>query len=176
MMGYYYYNAPDKPSERKRNILPIVLAISLIALAVLIAGTLVLGLGGQSQEINTLEINTSGIDISNDPIQIPYTGEPIIKESSGHKYTIMPVASYEISAKVESVKMYYNDDKSKISPVDICVTWGELAAESNINYTQSDRFCYTKLTGELKSSKNYAGGATAYKLSNNHIIPANNSI
>ncbi|MDD5473003.1 MAG: hypothetical protein PHU34_02525, partial [Candidatus Methanoperedens sp.] len=42
--------------------------------------------------------------------------------------------------------------------------------------TQSDRFCYTKLTGELKSSKNYAGGATAYKLSNNHIIPANNSI
>lgn len=173
-MAYYYHNAPDeKPPERKRNILSIVLVISVIALAVPLIGMLVLGWGGQNQEINTQEINTSEIDISNDPIQIPYTGEPIIKESRGHKYTITPVATYEISAKVGSVKAY-NDDK--VSPMDICVAWGELAAESNISYTQSGRFCSPELIGELKNRENYRGGLSAYKHSNNHIIPANNSI
>lgn len=169
-MGYYYYNPQEqKPPERKRNIISIVLVIFVIALSMLIAGILVFGWDIQDQGING-----SGIDISRDPVQFPYIGEAIIRDIGGIKYTITPVTSYEISAKVKSIKLY--QDNNRLSQMDICAVWGELASESNLSYSQRSRFCYVDAIGDIQIDKERFGFLSTYKLSNNHIIPANDTI
>jgi hypothetical protein len=118
------------------------------------------------------------IDVSGDPIQNPYTGESftinsygIFSNYIGGIYILKPVDTYEISATVGSKLPYH--DEMEISPVDLCMAWGKMADDDNnglITYGQSLRYCFTQYNGQLPRSY------VESHVSNNHIIPANDSI
>ena len=116
----------------------------------------------------------SGIDTNAGPTQIPYSGEPIILEASGLKYTLVPVAHYSASVLVVSKKKYYDED-GELVPLDICVTWGLLSTPEYLYYAsfiQQDRACtciYDE--GSLVDDPDVLA-----QFVNIHLIPASESI
>ncbi len=90
--------------------------------------------------------------------------------SKNYQYTLNPVATYEISAKVVSIRKY--KDAMAVSPIDLCSVWGQMADETGISYSQSERYCsyyYRSVPsfGEYYMLKHFA---------NNHIIPASDNV
>lgn len=181
--GFYYYSGIEKDTENEtvrhqkhnrmivKTVIGLFIIISVLAVT-LSSGDMVLGeLGlGHPPRGAAFENLYTDIDTSYDPLQTPYKGESVIINSKNDRYTLSPVATYEISAKVVSIRKY-NDDMA-VSPVDLCSVWGQMADERGISYSQSERYC-TYYYGSVPSFGEY------YMLThfaNNHIIPANGNV
>ena len=107
---------------------------------------------------------------SEEPVQTLYNNGSFSMGSGDETYTLTPVASYEISAKIVSIKTYNND--LGISPVDLCTVWGKIINDQYITYSQSNRQCSYRYNGKDSTDVSYIQS----HVSNNHIIPANENI
>lgn len=114
-----------------------------------------------------------GVLAPGDPVQgqLPQPAAPIrLKE-----WTLTPLATYSIHARVLSRRRYSSDSTSEISPLDLLVGWGPMSDSSIIgtmSFRQSQRFgywqpgCKTSLTPE----------EIICHSANIHLIPANESV
>lgn len=185
--GLYYYNVEDENADgervrRKKNNLMI---IKTIILLVIMISVLVVALSSGDIILNELGLGRppagavfknlgTDIDTSYDPLQTSYNGETIIRKFGNEEFSITPVAKYEVSAMVGSMKIYY-DDVARLMPVDLALVWGKLAEpeyDKNISYSQSGRWYYTKYKSGIQFNDNFVATHSA----NTHIIPANDNI
>ena len=115
------------------------------------------------------------IDIFREPVQELYEGEKFIYLVDNFQYTIEPVATYTIWCKVVGKKNYYNTLEDKLSPVDLCVVWGDLAEPENLQYIhffQGNRCCNYTYDRNIPLDDSYVKSHGA----NMHIIPATENV
>lgn len=121
------------------------------------------------------ETTKKTIDTNEDPIQITTKKKPFSLERGRYKFTIKPLAAYEIHAQVKSRRTYDTDWTSLLSSIDLALAWGGLVskiADKHIKYSQKKRWYYY----------NYDGGSPYYKpyirshSSNHHILHANANV
>lgn len=118
---------------------------------------------------------SSEIDTSQEPVQEPYSGEKFPHIVEGVQFMIEPVETYKIAFVALSTRYHYSTLEDKLSPVDLCVVWGELAEPENrehIYSLQAARWCSYVYDGDLPFDAAYVGSHVA----NIHIIPANENI
>lgn len=105
-------------------------------------------------------------------------GEPIQRTILNGKsweykdFTIQPLATYDIKARIVQRQRYYFDSTSSISPLDLGLAWGKITDQRTLDtmsFTHNDRF----LTG---SSKDPAMSSMWNEISNVHLIPADDEI
>ena len=110
------------------------------------------------------------------PIQSEASGGFDLKKGSWN-VDITYVAEYEVSGKVVNIHDYKGSSlNDKLSPVDVGLTWGELANDNQVRwYSTGNRFLYWKASYEVI---NKLGGEDiiSEQYSNNHLIPANDEI
>lgn len=117
-----------------------------------------------------------------EPIQKKITKEEqeeyIIDDRSiqGHIIKIQPVAKYEITARVVS-KNYYNKNwDGELMPVDLALSWGDLAKDDNhkfMSYHHSNRYYNWRYhQGEINLSREYVISHSA----NIHFVASNKNI
>ncbi len=90
------------------------------------------------------------------------------------EFTITPVASYKIRAKVLSRKRYKAGKGGKLSPVDFALGWGRMSDESvveNIKIRQYRRWYYWNAKALPIPQKEIQTHS-----SNHHILPANDAV
>lgn len=89
-------------------------------------------------------------------------------------YTLTPLATFNIKARVLSRKDYLADEESKISPTDLALGWGPMSSTAvldDIRISQRARFYYWKA-----STLPLAPPIIEQHSANMHIIPANDSV
>lgn len=146
-----------------------IIIFGIIFTFILVSSTAILYMEGAfANNLETRTYSGNAGNLGGEPIQTSYSGKTFTISDIYETYTIIPVANYEISAKVVSTANY-NHDKLGISPVDLCVVWGKIVNDSNIVYSQGGRICSYRYTGTVSDD------ITSH-MSNNHIIPANDSI
>jgi len=100
--------------------------------------------------------------------------EEIKLTTDKNKYSLKPMAHYDISALVVG-KRRYSDPQSDISKFDLALIWGDLTSKENlglVSYTQSNRWYHFWTENiDVLSVKHVSEGSA-----NNHIIPANQNI
>lgn len=123
-------------------------------------------------------IELDKIDLSQDPLQTPYSREgeePILRKVKNGSFTLTRVAQYKVNGCVISKEYYSYGWDSIISPVDLLIVWGNLADpgyRKPIIFSQDGRWYHYKW-------KEGARVDSAYIIthsSNNHILPANENI
>lgn len=90
-------------------------------------------------------------------------------------YTITPLASYSIRARILKAKRYYWDRAADLSPMDIVVGWGQLSDQRVLNHvsiSESGRYYTWKPYGVLPVTEGYVNSHTA----NLHLIPSSPAI
>jgi len=112
-----------------------------------------------------------GVMVEDTPIQV-------MIDSPEHfihgQYTITPLASYSIKAKVLSREDYKFDRLSDLSPMDLAVGWGKMSDEAvleKIDISQSVRFYHWRVDEfpiPRKEIETYSA--------NIHLIPADDNI
>ena len=91
-------------------------------------------------------------------------------EFSHQEFTLKPLATFEITAKVISREDYAYDEGAKISPVDFALGWGRMSDESvleHISFSQSGRwyrYSYEQAPIPQKEIETHSA--------NMHMIPA----
>lgn len=113
-----------------------------------------------------------GIIAPNVPVQ------KAIKDVDSFKYkdyTVKPLASFKLTARVLSSKRYRFDRGADLSPIDLALGWGPMSDEAVLNklkISQMGRFFYWETDGQLPRplEQIYANAA------NMHMIPANKYI
>ena len=107
-----------------------------------------------------------------EPIQTEYQNNKTLKK--GNKtINIDMLYKYEITGRVTNIEKYNNNEIfSKISPLDIGISWGETAEQNNHN-----KIKYSSI-GDRKvySSYSYDAVYNSFEISNNHLIPQNDKI
>src|SRR5262245_39732813 len=96
----------------------------------------------------------------------------------GYTYAITPRAAYDIAGLVVShhrgnawFNMYHAADPGNVE--DVCVVWGEVIANGSyrrVSFSSGEFTCYYSWSGVLTRPFN------PEKMSNNHVIPADNTI
>ena len=108
----------------------------------------------------------------NEPIQTEYQNNKTLKK--GNKtINIDMLYKYEITGRVTNIEKYNNNEIfSKISPLDVGISWGETANKYNHN-----KIKYSSI-GDRKiySSYDYDAVYNSFETSNNHLIPKNDKI
>lgn len=97
------------------------------------------------------------------------------KSYSRDNYTIQPLASINMRARIISTKRYYWDTAANLSPIDVILGWGSLSDQkvlNNISVSQSDRDYSWKETGPLPVNETYINS----HMGNFHLIPGNDAI
>jgi len=153
--------ASKKPrTKRKKHIIPITIAL-LVAAAV-----------GYILWFNLAP--ASGPLAPDDPIQAAVGDHVEIFERAGA--TITPVATYDITAKILSIRNYEQQEYGDIMPFDLALGWGDM---SNPDYTrrisigQNNRFYTWTIMGDpVGLDRTYIEQHSA----NTHIIPATQEI
>ena len=115
---------------------------------------------------------SGGIATSEDPEQqlIEDLDNIIVNNDSG-QFSITPVAEYDISARVVSVRTYSRKWTASLSPVDLALVWGRLGdrkMDDYISYKQKNRWYFYRYSHDCPVDNNYI----ITHSSNNHIIPA----
>jgi hypothetical protein len=108
-----------------------------------------------------------GVTASQPPAQTNTNGDPF--KLNG--YTITPLESFEIEARVLSTKHYTFDKEADLSPVDLALGWGRMSDESvlkEINITQSRRFYHWRVTDFPIPRKEIETHSA-----NMHMVPSN---
>lgn len=125
-----------------------------------------------SGENNTSEL----INTSYTPIQTNIMGIPSISKTYGdNKYSIMPIATYKISALILSKEAYYFDSNNDLSKYDLVLGWGDITIPENLKYihiSQYNRWYYYSAKSGSPLSLPYI----AQHSSNHHIIHSNENI
>lgn len=103
-------------------------------------------------------------------------GEPLQTETAqgpwqSDDYTFTPLASYEITARILSKKLYTSDRSAELSPVDLALGWQDMSDTNvlqSLEIEQKDRWYYV-------SWRNAPIDVNTVKLhsANTHILPAN---
>ena len=89
-------------------------------------------------------------------------------------FTLIPLASYAITARVLSTEDYFAGNEAKLSPIDLALGWGPMSDEAvldKVKISQSNRFFYwhvDKFPIPRQQIEMHAA--------NMHIIPANDYI
>ena len=122
------------------------------------------------------EITNQSINIDKDPIQRDTTvaAIPIHKGKDLHLHLI-PQASYDISARVLSMRRYRGGWDGWLAPYDLALAWGNTGKDdyqTGIKYRQYGRFCQYSYNYDCKIAPEYI----QCHMSNNHIISANKNI
>ena len=116
------------------------------------------------------------IDANQDPIQTDEIDiNQITINASGGKVVITPLAKYQVSAVVLSVRNYYDDWQAEIVPTDLALGWGSVADPNlnhDISFNQSGRWYYYYIDPKAELSQEYVINHS----SNHHIIPASEAI
>jgi hypothetical protein len=87
-------------------------------------------------------------------------------------YTIKPLASFKLKARVLSRKRYRFDRGADLCPIDLALGWGTMSDEAVLNkmkISQMGRFFYWETAGELPIPFEQI----CANASNMHMIPAN---
>lgn len=102
-------------------------------------------------------------------------GEPLQTETAqgsweSDDYTFTPLASYEITARILSKKLYTSDRSAELSPVDLALGWQDMSDTNilqSLEIEQKDRWYYV-------SWRNAPIDVNTVKLhsANTHILPA----
>jgi hypothetical protein len=120
--------------------------------------------------------NTDEIDTSRDPIQNRLASmEPILLETKHGRYTLTPVAEYQLAGKVVGKETYSYGWEAEISPLDLAIAWGDLAEsehEKYVSFSQRNRWYFY----EYKPGSPLGNSYIISHSSNNHIIPATENI
>lgn len=85
-------------------------------------------------------------------------------------YTIQPLQSFEIAARVLSVEHYSMDREADLSPVDLALGWGRLSDSQvlkSIDITQGNRFYYWRVHDYPVSREEIENSSA-----NMHMVPA----
>ena len=112
-----------------------------------------------------------GIKAPDDPVQEELHRPGMIRMDD---FSIMPLASFKIEAKVLSRKRYWWGKESKLSPVDLAMGWGAMSDEGVLDYLkirQSGRW-YHWSAKDLPIPKREIQDHSA----NMHIIPADDEV
>ena len=116
------------------------------------------------------------IDVSLEPVQVPYSGENFYKEYDGITFTLEPVATFSGSFLVVSTRYHYQSPTDKLSPVDLCVIWGELAEPEHREHVhfsiQAARWCSISWDSSIGLDEGYVDSHFA----NIHVIPVNENV
>jgi len=116
------------------------------------------------------------INACQEPIQTECNDEEkITMNIDNGKVTLIPLANYKISAKVQGKKKYSTGWNSELSPYDFALAWGELIkpeCDKYIKYSQSGRWYYYQYGEGSPYGEEYISTHSA----NNHIIPANENV
>lgn len=142
-----------------------------IVLAILIIGIAIWQFNGQGKRRGV-----SGIP---DPVQTQATGQTKIF-SGDYTLNVTYLYEYDIKALVVSTHNYSSSNVGdKISPRDLALAWGPVAAYNNVvdfNWRQSGRWYYWNVkTYEEIDKVGGVAGVTQHS-SNNHIIPADDNV
>lgn len=117
------------------------------------------------------------IDLQKNPIQSLYIGsKKITIDSPDGSFYLHPRASYKIGGKVVGLANYSSGTEANISPIDLCLIWGDITepdANDYIKYEEGYRYCKFTIS---ENNKEYSVEYTQVHMSNNHIIPANDNI
>ena len=87
-------------------------------------------------------------------------------------WTLAPLATYAIHARVLSTKSYRSDATAEISPIDLLLGWGPMSDSSvldGMNFSQSNRFGNWQHGPDCALSSSQINRHAA----NTHLIPAN---
>ena len=115
-------------------------------------------------------------------------GEPIQEETTGYiemnvagyEVSIYPQYTYEIEALVVHTKNYPGFGLgNKLSPRDIALAWGKVAEyneDINFHWKQSGRWVSWSVKSYTEVDKIGGVDYVSSHLSNNHLIPSNNSV
>ena len=119
--------------------------------------------------------NSEAIDTWPDTYQDTTSVNPISIRLKKGDLLLKPKASYDISAKILSKRLYFKNWDGKISPYDLALGWGGLTDDKlkkTIKYNQWGRFYFFKYDYDSPYDMDYISKHS----SNCHIIPANNNL
>lgn len=128
------------------------------------------GYGAYSHYNTRPVVYGDGVVASQTPIQANTDGGSF--ELNG--YTITPLESFEIEARVLSTKHYTFDKEADLSPVDLALGWGRMSDEAilkDINIKQRGRFYYWRVKTFPIPRKEIETHSA-----NMHMVPANADI
>jgi hypothetical protein len=116
--------------------------------------------------------DASPIDVSQPPEQTAVdNAEPIRLEAGGFEFVITPLARYVLRGIVVSRESYRVGWNAELSPCDVSVVWGELAAGDawrTLAWSQGGRWYFWKWHGEQP----FANELIVRNSSNTHVVPA----
>ena len=104
------------------------------------------------------------------PSQEAVTLEPWRKDS----FTFTPLASYDLTARVLSKKLYTSDLSAEISPVDLALGWQEMSDArvlEKLDISQKDRWYYVSWRDSLIDRDTIIAHSA-----NTHILPASSEV
>jgi hypothetical protein len=112
------------------------------------------------------------IDVSQPPEQTAVDGlDPIRLEGAGYEFVITPLAHYVLRGIVVSRESYRAGWNASLSPCDIAVVWGELAADDawrRLEWSQSGRWYFWRWHGD----RPFSNAEVVRNSSNTHLVPA----
>ena len=116
------------------------------------------------------------IDVSLAPEQTPVEGgEAFRTEAGGYEITITPVAHYVLRGVVLSRESYHAGWNGDLSPCDLAVAWGDLAAGEawrTLSWSQSGRWYFWRWSGPAP----FPEDVIVRNSSNTHLIPASRNV
>ena len=129
-----------------------------------------IGYGAYEHFSNVPITHSNGILASQQPIQV-ITNQSQFQLKT---YTIKPLQSFEIEARVLSATHYTFDQEADLAPVDLALGWGQMSDESVLNQidiTQTNRFYYWHVDSFPIPRK-----AIETSSANMHMIPADSNV
>jgi hypothetical protein len=99
----------------------------------------------------------------------------MMKEVKSGRFTMIPLAEYQMSGVVVGKKTYSSGWDGELSPTDLAVVWGKLADPENgryVTYSQGYRWYHYRWKEGSPVDPSYIASHS----SNNHVIPANENI
>ncbi len=119
-------------------------------------------------------VSAEDLDPQDQPEQTGLAEEkrvPIEKSIGSYQFTITPVASYRIAARVLGRERYWLGWEATLSPLDLALGWGEMSRTSVddwISWNQSMRWYFY----EWSAGSPYGEKEIREQSANVHIIPA----
>ena len=115
-----------------------------------------------------------GILALGDPVQILFAAvQPEIQKDG---WTLKPLATYHIEARVLSVRGYSSFEEDKLAPYDLALGWGAMsdtAVLEKLDISQSNRFYHWRYWGQKPPVPD---GEIITHSANTHIIPADKTV
>jgi len=116
------------------------------------------------------------IDVSQPPQQSAVEdADPIRLEAAGFEFVITPLAHYVLRGVVVSRESYHTGWNASLSPCDVALVWGELAAADawrKLDWSQSGRWYYWCWHGHQP----FSNGEVVRNSSNTHLVPASSEL